>query len=148
MNQRKVVLCDIDHVISNAFPRDHLIGGEGGWDFYHAESLSDEPIHDLVALINALHSQGFIVIGITARPEKWRSLTLQWLVKHGVMMEEILMRPDNAFHPAPEIKLKLALDRFADIKNEVALVLDDRDDVIAAFMQLGVSCLRVHGRKQ
>lgn len=144
---RKHILCDIDHTISDAFWRDELIGGPGGWDEYHSQSIKDDPLHDMVAMVNALHSSGLVIIGITARPAKWRSLTMRWLVKHSVMMDELLMRPDESFHPAPEIKTALAIERFGEsVKDHVAMILDDREDVIEAFKGMGVTAIQVHGR--
>jgi hypothetical protein len=139
------ILCDIDHTISNAFPRDNLIGGEGGWDAYHSASEADEPIDEMVRMINALQEQGFVIVAITARPEKWRQLTLSWLVRHNVRIDELLMRPEAEFRPAPEIKVDLAKKRFGEELNAlVAFVLDDRDDVCAAFRTLGITALQVH----
>jgi len=145
---RKIVLCDIDHTVSNAFWRDDMIGGPGGWDAYHAASKDDEPIHDVVNMINAMRAGGMYIVGITARPEKWRKLTMELLVKHGAMFDELLMRPDEAYHPAAEIKLKLAAERFGErFKDEVALIIDDREDVVAAFREAGITALLVHGRQ-
>lgn len=146
MSDRRHVLVDLDHTLSNAFPRDGMIGGP--WDDYHAASVADEPLHDVVALVNALHDQGFTIVAITARPEKWRQLTGAWLRRHGIYIDEILMRPDEAFHPAPELKIALARARFPDLKNQVALLLEDRDDVVAAFREEGITVLQVHARRQ
>lgn len=144
---RKTILVDIDHTISAAWHRDPMIGGEGGWDAYHAASKDDEPIHDVMAMVNDLHRKDWYIVGLTARPEKWRNVTNRWLVKHGIHMDEILMRPDDAFHPAPEIKVQLATERFTDIKSQVAFLLEDREDVCEAFHALGITTLQVKGRQ-
>src|SRR4051812_48533865 len=101
MTNRKIVLVDIDHTISNAFPRDGMIGNTT-WDEYHGAAPDDEPLHDMVKLVNALHDAGYYLVGLTARPAKWRNMTLCWLIKHGVVLDELLMRPDEAYHPSPE----------------------------------------------
>jgi hypothetical protein len=63
-------------------------------------------------------------------------------------MDELLMRPDEAFHPAPEIKLALVQERFGDkIADEVAFLLEDREDVCEAFQALGITTLQVRGRQ-
>ena len=148
MNSKRLnVLCDIDHTLSNSFWRDEMIGGPGGWDEYHANAAADEPLPDMVNMINSLSDTGYNIVAITARPEKWRKMTMDWLVRYGIFTDELLMRADTDYHPAPEIKLKLANERFKDIKDEVAFVLDDRVDVVAAFKALGVTALQVHGRR-
>ena len=141
------VLIDIDHTLSDAAWRDPMIGGEGGWDAYHAASISDEAATDIVALADAMKAQGHEVIGLTARPEKWRKLTMEWMLNNRVFLDEILMRPDEAFHPAPELKMTLARERFGEKLENVLFVLDDRDDVAAVFRGAGITVLQVHGRK-
>jgi hypothetical protein len=139
------VLCDIDHVISASWRRDPMIGTVS-WDEYHGEGVNDLPVRDVVQLLQRLQKD-YKIIMITARPEKWRTMTMGWLVKHNVPVDEILMRPDNAFRPAPEIKLELVNARFPD-KDDIAFLLDDRDDVILAFFSIGVTCMKVFGRRQ
>jgi hypothetical protein len=140
---RTNILCDLDHVVANSFWRDPMIGGP--WDEYHAASINDQPLPDIVNLLNALPDEYYIV-GLTGRDEKWRQLTIKWLLMHDVPMDELLMRPTGDWRPAPAMKVKLATERFPDITNEVAFILDDREDVIAAFKALGVTALHVNGR--
>jgi hypothetical protein len=92
---------------------------------------------------------GWLIVGITARPEKWRALSMKTLIKHNVSMDELLMRPDEAFHPAPEIKVLLAQKRFpgTTLQDEVAFLLEDREDVCEAFHALGITTLQVKGRQ-
>lgn len=148
---RQTILVDIDHTLSAAWHRDGMIGGEGGWDAYHAASSEDDPIHDVMALINSLATglDDWYIIALTARPEKWRSVTTEWLIKHCIFVDEILMRPDEAFHPAPEIKVQLAQERFPgdQLKDNVAFLIEDREDVCEAFHQLGITTLQVKGRQ-
>lgn len=142
---RNIVLCDIDHTIANSFWRDGMIGGEGGWDAYHAASKDDKPIIEVARMVWGLKATGFQVMGLTARPAKWRKLTMDWLLRHNIQLDDILMRPDTAYHPAPEIKVNLVKERFE--LEEIAMILDDRDDVVAAFKALGITAIQVHGRR-
>lgn len=144
------VLVDLDHTISDAFPRDAM-AGKVSWDEYHAAGVDDLPFLQMVHLINGLFKLGYTIVGFTARPEKFRNQTLKWLIKHDVSMDELLMRPDNAFRPAPEIKLQLALERFGSedaIRKNVAMIIDDRDDVVQKFRGLGVLVLQAFATSQ
>lgn len=148
INKRMHVLVDLDHTVSNAFWRDPMIG-VAKWDEYHGELHRDEPFPDMVEMLRALRLGGFILIGFTARPAKFRKMTLDWCLKHEVDLDELLMRPEEAFRPAPEIKLALARARFGEfIKEHVAFIMDDREDVIEAFRGLGVTALQVFARVQ
>jgi len=142
---KNVVLCDIDHTISDAAWRDTMLEGAdrwAGWDAYHLESSKDRPIVSMVGLINSLFRSRHYIAMFTSRPEKHRQLTNDWLVSNAVSVHEVLMRPDEAFHPAAELKMKLSRERFS-IEDEVLMVIDDRDDVCAAFRAIGVTTLQV-----
>lgn len=143
-----IVLCDIDHTLSDAARRDEMIG-KVTWDEYHAASVDDFPIPAVATLVRELHAAGHQIIGFTARPAKWRQLTMEWLVRHAIPMDEILMRADTDYRPAPQIKLALANERFENApQDRVAFILEDRDDVIAAFRALGITALQVHHTAQ
>lgn len=148
MSDKKYILIDLDHTLSDAAWRDDLIE-ENSWDIFHSKSIDDKVFKAINWLIEGMNRLGVYIVGITARPEKWRRLTNDWLVMHDIQIEELLMRPDDAFHPAPEIKIKLAKERFGDrLKTDVLFIIDDRDDVIAAFRAEGVTALQafpVHG---
>lgn len=145
MTERQSILCDIDHVLSNAFPRDHMIGSP--WDDYHLASMSDPPIKEMIQMINCLGKEDFNMVALTSRPEKWRTITLNWFITHGAFPDELLMRPDGNYYTSPDLKVMLARNRFPDIKNEVAFVIEDRDDVCAAFRELGVTVLQAFCRR-
>ena len=144
---KNVVLCDIDHTISDASRRDYLLDNRPiDWYGYHSIAGGDEPVDAIVDLIRALDSQGYVVIGLTARPEKWRGITVDWLVRHDIPLEDLIMRPDDGFTPAAELKYNLAIDHFGsetELKSRVSLVLDDRDDIVEKFNGLGLVTLQV-----
>lgn len=143
---RNCILVDLDHVLADAAWRDELLGR---WDEYHAAAKDDVPIHDVTRMVTALLSDDIMAIGITGRPEKWRALTNQWLSKHKLYLDEVLMRPDGDFRQAPEVKLALARERFGDdegIRQNVLFILDDHEGVIAAFKGIGITALHVHAR--
>jgi len=68
----------------------------------HNASQFDVPLTDMVDLLVALKAGGHPLIGITARPDKWRALTMEWLIKFNLawLLDELLMRPDDGFRPS------------------------------------------------
>jgi hypothetical protein len=152
MGDRRIVLFDIDHTVSNAFWRDPMISATPHlqtWDEYHSSAAKDEPLQDVIGMVNALHFSGWLTFGMTARPEKWRKMTMDWFIKYDVHLDELLMRPDNAFRPSVEIKLALVKERFGDNpQDQIALILEDRTDVCMAFRDLGITVLQVYGRQK
>ena len=148
-SMRNHVLVDIDHCLSNAFHRDHLLPTDGDWDFYHSASINDQPIHDMVELISALSLYGLNIIGISSRPEKWRALTQRWLHENNIQLDELLLRPDNNYQPAADLKHSLAVTRFApstELRDHILIVIDDREDVLERFSIAGITTLQVTAR--
>jgi hypothetical protein len=139
----KIAFFDIDHSVADAAWRDHLLGD---WDTYHEKSIEDESISAMVALIDALYCDQWTTIGLTGRPERWRQLTEAWLLKRCVMLDELIMRPNEVYDGAAIFKQGAVRDRCSKLRNPLVLVFDDRDDVIGAMQTSGVNCvsLQVH----
>lgn len=152
-HQGKAVLFDIDHTLSDANWRNHMLPacyalGGTWWDDYHRASGVDSPCDDVIQLVNNFRHCDHPVIGITARPGKFRTLTRNWLQMHKVNLDELLMRPDEDFRPSAELKLALARERFGErISDEVLFIIDDHPEVVKAFQAAGVTALQVHGRE-
>jgi hypothetical protein len=146
----KVVLLDLDHTISNAFWRDGIadlvMAKEATWDDYHNKLSLDLPIWPMVHMIQSLYRDQWFICAITARPEKFRQITMQWLFKYDIYISELLMRPDENFRPATEIKMELVRERWgSQFTDFVKLVIDDRDDICKMFNGHGITTLQVRG---
>ena len=50
---------------------------------------------------------GLLGLAVTARPEKWRGITLAWLARVDAPFDHLLMRPADDFRRAPEVKVDL-----------------------------------------
>jgi phosphoglycolate phosphatase-like HAD superfamily hydrolase len=131
---------DIDKTLSDAAWRDRLYGE---WDEYHRLSPQDKPIGIGVSILNALADSGLEVVLMTGRPERWRGITMDWLLRHGVQAQELIMRPDDDYRRSPELKVGLAEDRFGEDLRDLVLVVDDREDVLEAFASRGVTTIHV-----
>lgn len=134
----KICFIDIDHTISNAFWRDNQLGN---WDEYHKLSVDDEPIPETVALLASLNSDRWLTIGLTARPEKWRAITINWCIKHQVFLDELIMRPNDNYQGAADFKKQEVINRLSGLqKTPTVILFDDRDDVVSAIKESGVRC--------
>lgn len=136
----KIALLDIDHTISDAAWRDHLLGQ---WDEYHAAAPEDKPIDSIVELVHALHEARWYLCGLTTRPEKWRQITMEWLLKHKIPMDELLMRANDDYRSSAESKVAAIQAKFPNL-NEVTLIIDDNIQVIEAFRALGLTALQTY----
>lgn len=138
---KRVVICDVDNTISNASWRENFI--TEGWDVYHAFAASDKPFEDIADLLRALDKASYYIIGVTSRPEKWRKLTMDWLIKHNIPMHDLWMRPPGDFRGAHELKVDLVNQKMENPELQISFILEDREDVISAFRALGITTLQV-----
>jgi hypothetical protein len=136
------ILVDFDHTIANSFWRDSMIGTVS-WDEYHEQSKHDKPFWNIVQMINTLWYGGHTIIGITGRTEKHRKLTTNWLLKHDINIDEMLMRPDDVFLKNAEMKVKMVEDRFKKDFRNICCLIDDNEETILAFFNLGITTLQI-----
>jgi phosphoglycolate phosphatase-like HAD superfamily hydrolase len=138
----RLAFIDIDHTLANSFWRDPMIG-VSSWDEYHEAGRADKPFPETVALVNSLQSSGWWVIGLTGRPERFRQMTMKWLLDYGVMIDQLVMRANDDFRSTPDYKLAEARAIMAAEENILAIVFDDRDDVCAAFKAAEIVAVQV-----
>jgi hypothetical protein len=150
-DDRPWVAVDVDMTVAAAWWRDHLFKSgamrEEDWTAYYADQESDPPIEEVVDLVRGLHDRGWGTVGLTARPEKYRAATTRWAIRRDVPLDELLMRPREDRRGSAELKVGLLMLRFPGFHG-VKMVLEDRDDVVAAFRERQVTVLQVHARKR
>lgn len=134
-----ILAIDIDNTLADSAWRDSL---KPNWDEYHQASANDKPHSCMVELINSLEQSHWIIC-ITTRPERWRQLTMTWLLKHKINIDELLMRPDDDFRSSPELKLEIIKSYLED--NVIAI--DDREDVVTAYRGAGITALQAFPRR-
>jgi hypothetical protein len=137
---RKIVIVDIDHTISDAAWRDPLIGQ---WDDYYREQAYDRPIEFVADLVRMVSAAGLGVVAVTARPEQHWWATIKWMHDHRIPVDEIYMRPYDDYGTSPEVKCRLIREHFPDL-GIIDFVLEDRDDCVAAYRQMGLNVLQVN----
>jgi hypothetical protein len=130
-----IVVVGLDGTCCDADWRRGMIE-DAGWDAYHGCCVRDEPVAAVRAVVNSLHDAGHVVAALTSRPEKWRGVTMAWLLRNSFSFGVLRMRPDKDFRPEADLKVALA-------PAGVDLAIDDSDAVVGAFRAAGVACLQV-----
>lgn len=123
---------------------------DGYYHHYNCRAYQDEPVnlHILKGALSVETDDAELLI-VTARPEKYRPITEQWLRdKCGVHIhsDNILMRPEGNHSPSPELKVNLVNDWITDnlLEDYVFSAIkifayDDRADVLFAYEQWAAS---------
>lgn len=146
---KNVIILDLDGTISNCDHRQELAEA-GDWDGFNDQCHLDEPYPDMVELINALSLAGKTILGCTGRMEKNRTKTDAWFVKNGVAVDRVLMRPDDEFAKALDMKIA-ELEKFFGSKEEVLAnvlcVFEDSEKLVVGFRDYGLTVCQVREGK-
>lgn len=130
-----IAIFDIDGVLADARHREHHLDSRPrDWDGFFAEVSSDAPIEQGLRLLleaSADHS----VILLSGRPESTRSDTQDWLVRHGVSFDRLVLRRNSDHRPAAMLKAELVAALAQP--DQVAMVVDDDASVIERLAALG-----------
>jgi phosphoglycolate phosphatase-like HAD superfamily hydrolase len=143
------VVFDLDGTLADNQARQHLArkaavvddgDKEAAWDEFHKGIPDDPPIKAVRITLWALHYAGHEIEIWTARPERYRALTVAWLREHHIHFDHLKMRKDDEGRvPAAEIKTRW----YAQEWYKPDLIFEDNAKVVAAFRKLGVIVAQV-----
>lgn len=137
------VVLDMDGVLcENLLRREY--GDDRDYELFGKRCGNAAPIMDFIALAQIITEDHGAVFILTARSEKLRTKTLDWLRKNGVEIEDILMRPLGNREPDHVLKRKMltALARKHALNTAfgptVLLAVDDTPEVVKMYRDAGL----------
>lgn len=129
------ILCDIDGTLAL-----HS-SGRGPYDMARCEE--DTPNISVLQTLWHHHLDNVNVVLLSGRGEEYREQTVRWLRKYKVPFSNLFMRPEKDFRPDFVVKHEL-FKFYVEPYFYVTHSLDDRDQVVAIWRQLGLSCHAVN----
>ena len=142
---KNIVVVDIDGTIAKVGDRlKYLQQEKKDWDAFYEHCDEDEPIEDMCRLVKDFHDLGYQIVFCTGRRESVREKTQEWLIWNvkAVCERELLMRKDGDWRHDTEVKPELLAKARLTPEN-VYLILEDRDSMVAKWRELGYRCLQV-----
>ena len=131
------VVIDLDGTLANCEHRMHYLEGpKKNWDAFFENCSNDTIIHPMLHMLQLL-SDKYKIVFVTARPEKNRELTINWLKRNYIVYDSLHMRKDRDFNKSPIVKKNIVLSLFEKGYNPV-FAFDDRPDCVAMFQELGI----------
>jgi hypothetical protein len=125
---------DIDGVVADVRHRlHHLEGRRRSWSSFFDAADRDPLLAEGARLVAEL-GRDHEIVWLTGRPEWLREVTTEWLVEQGLPADEVHLRPDGDYRPAPRYKLD-ALQKLAPRGG--AALIDDDDEVVQAALAAG-----------
>jgi len=135
-----IVAFDIDGTLANNDHREHLAQAKK-WDEFHALQHLDRPLYPTCMTLRALSLEGHSIEIWTARPEKYRAETTQWLNTQGLPFSLLEMRADNDWRKAYIVKLEWWLRRTPG--NRPSLVFEDHPETTKLLRAAGATVYQV-----
>lgn len=137
VKKREAYIFDLDGTVCDERHRNKFAIAKD-WDNYHRLLDGDLPIEQVVKIMHTLNESAWIIL-LTARPEKYREMTLAWIDKHGIPCQELHMRPDGDYRTSPELKLEIFTQRI-EPEYDVIAVFEDRLDVVKMWRDNAIHC--------
>ena len=142
----KIVIFDLDGTLALIDDRRDLATKDNGkfdWDvFFDPDNINlDLPNVPVIQMANILHKQGFRIFILSGRSDVTHQATVNWLNDNGIWWDHLVMRPQNHLY-LPDNDLKqMWLDSIG--KDNVAMVFDDRQQVVDMWRDNGLTCFQV-----
>ena len=144
-NMDKKVIFDLDGTLALIDKRRDLATKDGkmDWDvFFDSDNIDlDTPNQPVIDMANMLSKQGYLIYIFSGRSDKTEDATKDWLDKHNVNYDLLQMRPQGLLYK-PDNDLKQ--DWLNVIKKDtVAMVFDDRNQVVDMWRKNGLTTFQV-----
>jgi hypothetical protein len=140
---KRYVIVDIDGTLTKVGARvECLKATPPDWDSFYARCGEDEAVHQIVMLTRALWEGGYEIALLSGRRESCRVATVEWMERHKVGYNVMLLRADGDHRHDTEVKPEL-LAKAGIPLDEIAFVLEDRNSMVKKWRELGLICLQV-----
>ena len=143
----KIVIFDLDGTIADISVRRHLATKDDGrmnWTiFQDPKNIDlDVPNQKVVEMLDMIDNTDKYQIWIlSGRSDVTKDVTIDWLSKHGINYDHLIMRDqDNLYMPDNDLKQMWLDDIGVD---NVAMVFDDRQQVVDMWRQNSLTCFQV-----
>lgn len=141
---KNIVVVDIDGTIAKVGDRlKYLQQEKKDWDSFYEHCDEDEPIRDVISIIEDLYYEGRNIVFCTGRRQSVAEKTINWLLNHTkVKYFNLIMRPDGDFRHDTLVKPELlAAEGIAP--EDVLCIFEDRNSMVTRWRDLGFRCLQV-----
>lgn len=128
------IMVDLDGTVA-------IIGDRSPYDAHRAHV--DHPNTPVIAAVRAMHSAGYQIIYCSGRTDDGRAVTEEWLAKHvGVPYAGLHMRATGDTRKDSVVKTEM-FNRHIREDYQVVAVFDDRNQVVRAWRELGLTVFQV-----
>lgn len=142
----KVVIFDCDGTLCDVSGIRHLVAKglkDRNFDEFHKQSVDMPTIEYVAQAARDWADAGMKVFQVTARQEKYRSLTSFWIADNKIPSDRLVMRPDGDFRADADVKRDIINALLVNF--EIVLAYDDNPSIVALWEEFGIGCVVVPG---
>lgn len=122
---------------------DGTLAHHGGRDIYDlSRAHEDTPNRGVVAAVQSAAADGLAIIYCSGREDLSRDVTASWIARHVGVAGPLYMRPSDDKRKDSIVKRELFDEHIRD-QFDVLYVLDDRNQVVDMWRELGLTCFQV-----
>ncbi len=137
------VCVDIDGVLSDARHRQHYLEGRWqDWDSFFLAAGDDGLLVEQARLLETVADDHLIAL-VTARSDWIDRLTIEWLERHAIRWDLLIMRTSGDYRRSPDMK-RAAVAQLVASNYAPVLAIDDDPRNKAMYESIGVPCLFIH----
>lgn len=130
---RSAVIVDIDGTVSHRSNREI---------FDYSKVSTDVPDANIIEVVNSLWRAGHKIIFVSGRDDSCFDETYRWLTLNCPPFIKLYMRKYGDFREDNVVKREI-FKRYIAPEYDILCVLDDRQQVVDMWRELGLTCLQV-----
>ena len=108
----------------------------------------DVPNEVVVSILRDWRERGKVITIVSARNDKNRAVTEEWLAQWGIYYDALYMRPDGDYRPDNVFKQELLDNIRKNGDDLIERVYDDRNQVVDMWRANGIECIQVVPREK
>lgn len=137
---------DVDNTLADSSRREHYLKGpKKDWDGFFSDAVND-PVNEWCKQLIIGMKDNVEILICSARSDKYRKITEQWLGKNNIPYDELIMRRRNDFRRDDIVK-EIMLEFEIKPRFNLLFSVDDRKQVIDKIRTHGVTVLDCAGEK-
>lgn len=137
----KAIIVDLDGTLCNTDHRQHHVTAKPkDWMAFYGKLNQDAPNKWCLYLIDGMRGLAEIIF-VSGRPDEYYEQTKMWLEGHGLDIWPLFMRKSGDFRKDSIVKHEI-YHTHIEPHYEVLFCVDDRQQVVDAWRELGLTCLQ------
>ena len=136
------IICDLDGTLCNIEHRISFITNDAkDWKSFYYNMPNDSVNNWCFNIIDALAKKGIAILYVTARPEDYKSISIDWLRRNSCPINGIYMRKSKDNRKDFIVKKEIYEENIKD-KYDILFCIDDSARVTEMWRSLGLTCLQ------